>query len=785
MFTSLGSLASRHWGAVILAWGVIAVGLHLVAPRWDDVTHDGDLAYLPDAMPSVQGERMLARAFPENRAKSQLAIIAERDDGRLTRDDLQSVDALTARFEAIRDELPIRDIWTRDTDVVGDKLISPAGDHGQATVILLQLGNEFMATDNIRVLAQVREVIAAARTAGDVPKGLRLGVSGSAAIGGDMLTSAAESIKNTELATVTLVIVILLMVYRAPAMVLIPLVTIGVSLVVAIRCLSLLTQLDHVPGFEWWNFKVFTTTKIFIVVILFGSGTDFCLFLIARYKEELQHGLSSTAAVAKSVSLVGEALVGSAMTTILGLGMMFFADFGKFRNSGPAIALCLAVTLAACLTLAPALLAALGGAVFWPFRMPVEPPAPSYFSGFWDRVSKAIVARPGLIMCGCLLLFAPFAYHGLSTPVTYDFLHELEPGRPSVVGTDMAGRHFPPGETSPVTILAYQPGAGFDQPPGEVRIAQLTKILYDVEGVNRVRSIAEPMGDPPGFFQLFSSAGRKKLAARKHPRAKATYFSREPELVGDVTRFDLVLDYDPFSPEATETLDRVDDQLRLLGDDPKSPWNQTQFSMVGATVGIRDLKVVTESDQILIQQLVVLGVLAVLMVILRRPLVSIYLILSVLLSYYVTIGATELFFRWSYGDTFQGLDWKAPIFLFVILIAVGEDYNIYLVTRVFEEQAREGSMRGLRLAVARTGGIITSCGVIMAGTFISMMTGTLRGMRELGFALALGVMIDTCLVRPILVPAFLALVERMKAGLKSRAAKPLVVAEGGSLAGNR
>lgn len=764
MFSRLGGLISRHWSLVIVAWLALAIALHLVAPRWSQVAHDGDLAYLPDTMPSVEGDLLLAKAFPDRKAKSQIAVFIERPDGKLVGPDYEWTDALAARFEKLAGELPIVDVWTRNSEVVGDKLRSRVGPHGQATVILLQLSNEFMATDNIRVLKRVEDVLDNARKDEAKPAGLQLGVTGSAAIGGDMLASAAESIRNTDFMTILLVVSILLIVYRAPVLVLIPLVTIGISLVVATDLIALLTQVHRLEGFEWWNFKVFTTTRIFIVVILFGSGTDFCLFMISRFKEELERGLDRAAALAEAVTQVSGALVGSALTTICGLGMMFFADFGKFRNSGPAIALALTVALCACLTLAPALLRACGAAVFWPFGRSAQPlhAGGATASTFWNRLSEQVVARPGIILIASVLLLCPLAYKGLSTDVTYDFLGELAPTRPSVLGTQMAKRHFAAGEMAPVTVLALKRTAGFDTPEGERNIALLTKLLHEIDGVDSVRSIAEPLGHTPGYFQPFRTGGLKKLAARKHHHTAATFLTQVPGLKGEVARFDLVLDFDPFSREAIRVLDRIDARLMALTEDPSSVWHQARFSFAGTTAGIRDLKYVTASDQVLIQQLVVLAVLAVLIVIVRRPLICVYLILSVLVSYYVTMGAAELYFSWLYGPTFDGLDWKVPIFLFVILIAVGEDYNIYLVTRVLEEQRRHPPLEGLRIAVARTGGIITSCGVIMAGTFISMMAGTLRGMLELGFALSLGILLDTCVVRPILVPAFLALTLRLQ-----------------------
>jgi RND superfamily putative drug exporter len=242
-------------------------------------------------------------------------------------------------------------------------------------------------------------------------------------VGSDLLEASAEAVSNTEWATILFVFVILGVVYRAPLMIMIPMITIGVSLSVAIGLLAAATQVDTWFAWSWWTFGVFKTTRIFVVVILFGAGTDFCLFLISRLRENISAGANSTSAVAESLVQVAPALVASALTTILGLGMMAFAEFGKLAHSGPAIGLALAVTLLACLSLTPALLAAFGSKLFWPtqFVLPEQISALGTESSqaaapsLWDRLAEIVVRYPGRVMVASLLVLAPIAWHGVAT----------------------------------------------------------------------------------------------------------------------------------------------------------------------------------------------------------------------------------------------------------------------------------------------------------------------------------------------------------------------------------
>ena len=904
MYLHLGKFVARYWWLVISLW-LVAVALVLsFAPSWNDVTYDGDLAYLPDYMPSVRAERILEEAFPYDRAKSQIVLVYARNDQPLGIDDLRTADetirrlhnlhgvaslhradrlttqaiaatqdgdtdaatalhhravvasdaALAAFDESIRldqyllekgfigsadqfaiayhnrsilqrhrkdqiasdkdrqtagrldstlddstvgplpawaGSLPLLGVWTRHTDVVREKLRS---DNRRAQLVVLQLSTEFMAVENLPLMHHIKEELERAQRRVEFRglDGLHIGLSGSAAVGGDMLLSARDSIRYTEFFTLALVLLILMFVYRSPLLVAVPLITIGVSTVVAMGLVAALTQLHDVPGFSWWDFKVFKTTRIFVVVILFGAGTDYCLFLISRFRDELDRGETRPEALASALAKVGSALVASALTTILGLAMMWFAEFGKFSYSGPAIALCLAVTLLACVTLAPALLRLLGKRVFW--AQGTRRGTGSRVNRsvrFWNRIAAMIVARPGLILIASFALLAPLAWQGTTVDVTYDFLSALDDTRPSKQGHSLLEKHFPVGESGPLVVLIYKQDGGFDSPNRDIArravyaIGALTEQLYEIDGVLAVRSISEPLGDRPGEVSLLSAEGRRKLAMRSSPIVRNIFLTEVPRLEGDVARLELVLAHDPFSVAAIHVVDAVEEQLSDESADPDSFWCSAEFTFSGTTASMRDLRSVTRADNVRIQVLVVAAVLTVLLLILRRPLICLYMIFSVLFSYYVTIGTTQIFFATVYGDSYQGLDWKVPVFLFVILVAVGQDYNVYLATRVFEEQQRLGAFAGLREAIVRTGGIITSCGVIMAGTFISMTGGTwspilcqwvpvlegwlpagggtLRGIVELGFALALGVTLDTFVVRTVLLPAFLALLCRRAA----------------------
>jgi RND superfamily putative drug exporter len=350
----------------------------------------------------------------------------------------------------------------------------------------------------------------------------------------------------------------------------------------------------------------------------------------------------------------------------------------------------------------------------------------------------------------------------------------------------MVERYFAVGELSPATVLIENHRLDFVTPEGRSAIEAVCKELATLPGVAEVRSVSRPLGkqevgpatqqatpapkaDPlGGFLKRFEKKGFQALFDQADLMVRtiedAHYVSTKAKGAdkNHITRIDLVFKTDPFSPPSLRTLEAVREKVKAATLPGQPLAGTVAIGLSGSTALVDDLKRVTTSDERQMYGLVTLGVYVILVVLLRRPGICLYLIATVVLGYLASLGITEIVFRSLHTgpDPWPGLDWKVGFFLFVILVAVGEDYNIFLMSRVIEEERKHGPIEGTRRAVAHTGGIISSCGLIMAGTFGSMLAASLTALRELGFALGLGVLLDTFVVRPILVPAFVILIHR-------------------------
>jgi putative drug exporter of the RND superfamily len=792
MFTLLGRIISRTWLVWLAAWALLLAGTWKVAPSWQEVAKDGQFNFLPPDMPSRRGEDLLRRAFPGGRAESSVVIVAAREgDRQLTEEDRRFIaDKLRPGLERIADEeassvanrsshtqrqnpIIVRILTFQDPEA-GPLLIS---EDRSASLVVIDLTTDFLSRRNIPVVRKVEELIGRLRGEGGVPAGLQLALTGSTVLGRDTMVAESESARAIESWTIWLIIILLLVFYRAPFIALVPLITLYVAVQIALRILALAAQAGYV--------ELFHGLEVYTSVVVYAAGVDYNLFLISRYEEEAAGEPGIGQALARAVGRIGGALAASAATVICGIGTLIFAEFGKFREAGTGIAFSLFVMLCATMTLTPALLRLAGPWVFWPWGLGVRqqegydadrrqadwhsgPSSP--FQSLWQAMGGILQRRPGTIWLATVLVLSPFA--GLAIinydNVNYGPIQDLPSGASSVLGTKVLTRHFPVGYAGPLTLLLRNDRVDFSGKDGLGHIRKLAEELKRRRGdlkIADLRSVADPLGISRAAREALSRASTLPMLFQPLVLARAIehYVSNTKELDHHLTRMDLVLAVDPFTRRTINHLDVIEDAIRR--ELPEGLGQGTELYLTGATASLRDLKTVAEQDRERINLLVTVSVLAVLVVLLRRLAIPIYLIVSVVFGYLVTLGVTFAVFRFLAGGEFPGLDWTVPIFLFTLLIAVGEDYNIILVTRVDEEHDRHGPLAGVTEALAKTGGIISGCGFIMAGTFSALaFGGSLARMYQLGFALTFGVLLDTFIVRPILVPAYLILVNSGRFG---------------------
>ncbi|MBN1657263.1 MAG: MMPL family transporter [Anaerolineae bacterium] len=470
MFETIGKFSARFRYPIIVAWGVLLVVVTLLAPNMADVVTTDQSSYLPADEPSVVAARVAGETFPDQASPSQAVLVIESDNGSVR--DPAAMAYLEDLTEWVK-ELPREVVGTTLSPVdpnLADRLIS---EDGQAAMVFVALHTSLEDQKTLDMLDQMQARLDAA------PDGLAGYVTGSVAIMDEYKSGALESADSTTVITIALVITILLIIYRSPVSPIIPLVTIGAAFLISRGLVAWLGT---------FGLSISSLTEVFMVVLLFGAGTDYCLFLVSRFREYMADDLPGPEAARHTVGRVGETITSSAGTVIVGMVAMSFAEMGLFANTGPALAIGVAVALLAGLTLTPALLAVLGKWAFWPggARHAVH-------GAFWGRLARWITSRPWVPLALALLILVPLAIYGQGMPRNFDLLSDLPDDAPSKVGFQVLSKHFGAGEMQPLDLIVTDMPAA-RSPEGLAYVEALTDRLLNMEGVADVRSLTLPAG---------------------------------------------------------------------------------------------------------------------------------------------------------------------------------------------------------------------------------------------------------------------------------------------------
>ncbi len=542
---------------------------------------------------------------------------------------------------------------------------------------------------------------------GDQIGGMQVRVTGP----GGLITDVYQIFLNADVkllvGTVVLVLVLLLLIYRSPILPFVPLITVGFGYFVAGGLLAL--------GAKATGTLLSGQATSLMIILLFGAGTDYGLLLISRYREDLRKEGDHRAALATALGETWEAITASGLTVTLAVLTLLVATYGEYRAFAPVLGLGVFVTLVAALTLMPALLAVLGRRAFWP-RVPRTGQETQHRT--WGRVARAVAARPARAAALVALVLALLALGVTQYSPRFSFTEDFLKNMPSKQGYALLEQHFPKGSLAPTTVLFLSPR----NPPAFV-----------------TGMVVGALGKSPGVDKVFPTGTADD---------------------GKLQSYQVVFEGDPYS---SQTLDQVR-ELRATARELAAGSGST--ALVGGPTAIQaDTWALSNRDTLVVAALALVVVGVILAILLRALVAPLYLLATNVLSYLAALGATILITEKLLG--WQHISYRIPLYMFIFLVALGSDYNIFITTRIRSEALARGLHDGTTKALTATGGVLTSAGVILAGTFLILLSQPVKDLAEISIGVAIGVLLDTFLVRTALVPG-LTLMVGPKAGWPGR-----------------
>ena len=666
---------------IIAGWVVLAAVLVSLAPSLTSFTSAG--YGLPTSYQSTHAQTVALNEFPSVASASGILAVGATDNSVLSAADLQTIDALATELDNKHIE-SVRSVSTSPLFLAKDQKMQliqvsmhgqPGEDGPNAAVKALRSDTDAFLTGS----------------------GLRGQLTGSAAISVDQSSAFNRAEKIISIATVLLILILLALVFRSVIIAFLPLLVVGL--------VHQMAQALTACFADWFGFSVSTELAPLLIVVMFGVGTDYIVFMLFRYREQMGKGQDPHESLMVALCRAGEVIVSAAVTVMLAFAALLVASIGQLRSLAPGLIIGVGLMLFAALTLVPAVLSLFGTAVFWPTTPRPHDPAHRTRS---ERMGAAVAKRPGVVLLASVIVLVVLATGVLNLKVTYNQLAELPQSNPSTEAYNTIASAFP---------------AGFLGPSQAFVTSSAPLDSADVDAV------AAKLGHTQGVAQV--------LPVQYADDNKAAMI-------------EFLLTDDPYSNQA---IANVAGPIRAAIVD----------SVPGATVvtggptsTLADVKAALQHDTRNILLLALLVVAVMLAILLRALAGAAYLLIGILLTYVATLGVVSyVFISWLGYD---GLDFSIPIIVYIFVIAVGTDYNILMATRLREEfEQGVEPHEAARIAIVEGAPAVTAAGIILAGTFASLLLTGIQLLEEIGAAVALGVLLASNVLATRIVPTLAAL----------------------------
>ncbi|MEX6429561.1 MMPL family transporter [Ferrimicrobium acidiphilum] len=736
-FEQLGLFTVRFRYAIVVVWiaGLLAALAFL--PSLGSVVQSNFSNFLPTNSPSIKAAQ-LADVFQKS-TDSTVVVVADDPHHVLTSADTSYLTHLARELKTV-------------PSVVRSN-VAAISQNGRAEQI--EVVSSTSQFNDIGIKSLVNDM-AAKLKASPAPADLQVHLAGTVATAVAQADQNNSSASATQGFSVLFILVLLLIVFRS---ILAPFLTLLPAFIVSLLAGPVVARLTSVL-----HYQVSSVTQLLMIVLVLGAGTDYGLFLVFRTREELNRGRGTREAVEHALSKVGESITFSALTVIAAVLMLITATFGFYRGLGYPLAIAVMLMLLAGLTLQPALLAIFGRAAFWPSHKATKRPQVKY--GLWGRVAGRLVMRPvvtlliGVAFFGVLAFFAP-----LNRPSGFASNTSAPVGTNAYYGNRDLATYFPKASFNPTELIFR-----FSSPIWshiqtlETLQADIShsSLFTQVDGALNPAGVALPVSDLEHLHATLGSASKLPQVPARHLvagglyqlyRATSNYVSPR----GHEVLFETTLRAG--SPGQNPAINAVP-SIRSFTAQVAHQVGATKSGVAGQAPASYDVSSASNHDLVHIVPLVILIIAILLALVLRSVVAPIFLVVSVGLSFFAALGVAVLIFM-EIGSH-SGLIFILPFMLFLFLLALGEDYNILVMTRIREESHHRTIKEAVVAAIGATGPAVTSAGMVLAGTFLvlGLASAGQAEVEEIGISLALGVLMDTFLVRTLLVPSAVVLLGR-------------------------